>query len=193
MKDLYVNVSNSLSIYKVGNVEQILNQFRQYHSAGYWDNLDNLYNEAKKYDSYQDFYEFSRVAFEKMRELKILHEVFPNFVYKAPVRKITKELIIQVLESGKYKNITQLAKNEPTIYLNVKDNEEWLDKYFPNRKIFERHTEEDIRNIAKQCRNRNDMEIRFRGAMHKARSKYPHILDEIFGEKYTIRKKNPSK
>jgi hypothetical protein len=99
-------------------------------------------------------------------------------------------LIIQVLESGKYKTITQLAKNEPTIYLNVKDNDELSNKYFPNRKVFEKHTEEDIKNIAKQCKNRNDMEIRFRGAMHKARAKYPHILDEVFGQQYATKRKH---
>lgn len=190
MKDLYVNISNDLSVYKAGNVDEILQQFRQYHSAGYWDNLDNLYNEAKKYETHQDFYEFNRVAFEKMRDNKILHNAFPDFKYGKTPRKITKEMIIDILESGKYKNISELFRKENRIAIHVRQDKELMDKYFPNKKVFEKHTEEDIRNIAKQCKNRNDMEIRFRGAMHKARAKYPHILDEVFGGQWSTQRKH---
>ncbi len=190
LKDLYVNVSNDLSIYKRGNIQEILNQYRDYHPAGFWDIEQNLYCEAKKYKTYQDFFEFSRVAFEKMRDKKILHNVFPNFEYGKTPRKITKELVIEVLESNKYKNISELYKKQSRIGVYVRNSKELIDKYFPNRKTFNNYSEDEIRDIAKKCKNRNDMDKRYRGAMRKARIKYPHILDEVFGDKYDTQRKH---
>lgn len=101
---------------------------RQMTPKGYWDDYNNCYNEAQKYDSRISFYHGSHVAYESARIHKWLDD-YTWFKYKKQKPKGYWDYNHCMEEAKKYKSKKQFYDNCQRAYL-VSTQNGWIKDYY---------------------------------------------------------------
>ena len=122
---------NSQRAYQVAKKNDWIKEYtwlkRQLSPKGYWDNYDNCYQEAKKYDSRISFCHGNSPAYQSARKYKWLDDyTWLKYKKQKPKGYWTYETCYE--EAKKYKTRTSFSKNCNRAYL-VSLTNDWLKDY----------------------------------------------------------------
>ena len=93
---------------------------------------DEIIEESKKYKNKEDMKKNSRTAYNKMMDLGLAKECFPNsrFTVFSPKREYTEELLAEL--RGKYKTSGEARKYDPAFYMWLRNHNRVQDFYPKN-------------------------------------------------------------
>lgn len=138
--------------------------------SGYWDNKENVINEAKKYKTRSEFMKKSSGAYHSARKNGWLNEIID-----ISVNRYTKDDIFKIAK--KYKTKKSFMEDYGHLYKVCKKNNYFKDMYW----LIDLHkrweTKEDVFNAAKECKTKLEFQKKYKGAYDKAR--FNNWLDEM--------------
>ncbi len=130
--DLYIDFKkHSQRAYQVAKENEWINEYtwlkRQYLPNGYWDDYNNCFKEAEKYESRISFCKGNKTAYLSARKYKWLDD-YTWFKYKKQKPKGYWNYDTCYKEAKKYKSRTELSRNCTRAYLVAIENG-WIKDY----------------------------------------------------------------
>ena len=149
--------TNSAAAYRVANDKGWIEEYtwlrRKYTRRNYWQNYDNCFNEAKKYDTISEFNKNAPGAYNSATDNGWIDD-YTWFVRNTPKKEYTYDICYSLAK--KCKNTTEFIKASSTAYRVAKEND-WLKDYVWFKKIV-RWTDEEVLKLA--CRYSSELDFR---------------------------------
>ena len=179
-KDFKKNYPNLWTIASKNKwLEWLFPEYKPAKSKGYWDNKENIRQEAEKYSRPIDFYKNNQSAYNATLKHGWMDEFFPFKNTWGGGKRIWYFDNMEELAS-KYDTLSDFRKNEPAAY-DIATHRKWINALFDQKRTMKKKhhwNEENVRKEAEKYSSRKEFAIKNSSAYNAARKL--NLLDEYY-------------